>query len=293
MKLRNVINIIFNIIIASYTIINLLINKGLYSSTLSGIITLLCVVILVVSFIANFKNNSTIIKVALTINLTVCFFTLIYITLYNYKILYIFSSVERMKLFILSTKEKGVFIYILIQILQVVFVPIPAAVIAIVGSIIYGPILGAIYCSIGILLGSYISYGIGKSFGFKVVSWVVGSENATKYSNILAKRGAFFLSIAFLLPLFPDDILCLVAGISTMKFSTFFIITTITRPIGVIFMCIFGSGQIIPYSGWGWIVWGIIVVAAISLVIVVYKYQDKLQSWILSKIKATSASTKI
>ena len=190
-----------------------------------------------------------------------------------------------MKEFILSTKEKGIFVYILIQILQVVFVPIPAAAIAVVGSLIYGPLLGAIYCTIGILLGSYISYFIGKTFGYKIVAWIVGSKNANKYSDILANKGAFFLSIAFLLPLFPDDILCLIAGISTMKFSTFFIVSTITRPIGVIFMCVFGSGQIIPYSGWGLIVWGIILILAIVLIFVVSKYQEKIQSWVIRNLR--------
>ena len=293
MKLRNIINIIFNVIIACFTIINLVTNKGLYPTIFSLIISLLVFSMFILNLIANIKGYSTIIKTSIIVNIGLCTFTLLYVTLYNSKILYMFSSIELMKQFILSTKEKGIFIYILIQVLQVVFVPIPAAVIAIVGSIIYGPILGAIYCTIGILLGSYISYGIGKTFGFKIVSWVVGYDNAIKYSNIIANRGIFFLSIAFLLPLFPDDILCLVAGISTMKFTTFFIITTITRPVGVLFMCVFGSGQIIPYSGWGLVVWGIIIIVAISIIILMYKYQDRLQSWILSKIKATNSSTKI
>ena len=270
MKLRNIINIILNIIIASLTIINLVFNKGLYPTIFSLAISLLVFCVFILNLITNIKNHSTLVKTSMIINLALCVFTMLYVTLCNSKLLYIFSSIDLMKKFILSTEEKGIFIYILIQVLQVVFVPIPAAVIAIVGSLIYGPILGAIYCTIGILLGSYISYGIGKTFGFKIVSWVVGYDNAIKYSNILAKRGVFFLSIAFLLPLFPDDILCLVAGISTMKFSTFFIITTLTRPIGVIFMCIFGSGQIIPYSGWGLVVWGIIIIAAISFIILIY-----------------------
>ena len=256
------------------------------------VVLALNIVIVIVNSIANIKNKSILIKTIFALNIGLCVFILLYVTLSNFKILHILSSVDLMKEFILSTKEKGVFIYILIQILQVVFVPIPAAVIAVVGSLIYGPILGALYCTIGILIGSYISYAIGKTFGFKVVSWVVGQDNAMKYSNILAKRGSFFLCIAFLLPLFQDDILCLIAGISTMKFSTFFLVTTVTRPIGVIFMCLFGSGQIIPYSGWGLIVWGMILILAIGLIIVMYKFQDKIQSWVLSKLKV-STNTKI
>lgn len=288
MNIKTLLNIILNVIIAAYTVINISVFSGIYSTLSIVIMSLISAIIVILNIIANIKNNGLIVKISMLANVIILAFTLLYVTLYNFKILHIFSSVELFKQFILSTKEKGVYVYILIQVLQVVFVPIPAAVIAIVGSIIYGPVFGAIYCTIGILIGSYISYAIGKTFGYRMVSWVVGSENALKYSNILAKRGGFFLCIAFLLPLFPDDILCLVAGISTMKFSTFFIVTTITRPIGVIFMCLFGSGQIIPYSGWGLVVWGIIIISAISLVLVMYKYQEKVQNWILGKLKLTS-----
>lgn len=209
---------------------------------------------------------------------------LLYTLLYKLNFLDMFSSVTSLKNYILSTEEKGVFVYIIIQAMQVVFLPIPAAIICIVGSIIYGPLLSAIYCSVGILLGSYISFLLGKTFGYKLVSWIVGKDNTDKYSLILRKRGGFFLSLAFLLPMFPDDILCLIAGITNMKFKTFFLVTLITRPIGVIFMAYFGSGNIIPFTGWGIYVWiGLLIVATI-LVVCTYRYQEKMQEYILNSV---------
>lgn len=207
-----------------------------------------------------------------------------YAILYSLGILETISSVSGLKEYILSTKEKGVFVYILIQTAQVIFLPVPAAVICVVGSLIYGPLLGALYCTIGILLGSYISFFLGKSFGYKLVSWIVGQSNTNKYSEIIRKRGGFFLCLAFLLPMFPDDILCLIAGITNMTFKSFFLVSTITRPIGVIFMAFFGSGQLIPFSGWGLYVWGIILVLAIIMVVVTYKYQDKMEEFIMKKV---------
>ncbi len=196
----------------------------------------------------------------------------------------IFSSTNSLKNFILGTREKGVFVYIVLQILQVVFLPIPAAIICIVGSIIYGPLLGAIYCSLGILIGSYISFFIGKTFGYKLVSWIVGKDNTDKYTDIIRKRGGFFLAIAFLLPMFPDDILCLISGITNISFKQFFWITLITRPIGVIAMSYFGGGHIIPFSGWGIYAWIGILISVLIVVIMTYKYQDNMQTFILKKI---------
>jgi len=144
--------------------------------------------------------------------------------------------------------------------------------------------LGGLFCSIGVLVGSYISFIIGKLFGYRLVSWIVGKSKANKYADIIRKRGGFFLCLAFLLPMFPDDILCLISGITNMKFKTFFIATLITRPIGVFVMSYFGSGNIIPFNGWGIYVWSAILVVAIILVIFIYKYQEKMQTYIMRKV---------
>lgn len=215
-----------------------------------------------------------------------------YCILSNLGILSTISSVEGLKNYILSTQEKGVYIYILLQALQVIILPIPAAIICIVGSLIYGPFLGGLYCSIGILLGSYISFFIGKTFGYKIVAWIAGKENTDKYSAIIRKRGGFFLAIAFLLPMFPDDILCLIAGITNMKFKTFAWITTITRPIGVICMSYFGGGHIIPFVGWGLYVWAVLLIIIVAIEILFYKYQDKMQEFVLNKILLKSKRNK-
>lgn len=207
-----------------------------------------------------------------------------YCILSKYGILETISTVEGLKNYILSTKEKGIYIYIIIQALQVVILPIPAAIICIVGSLIYGPFLGGLYCSLGILIGSFLSFFIGKTFGYKIVAWIAGKENTDKYSAIIRKRGGFFLGLAFLLPMFPDDILCIIAGITNMKFKTFAWVTAITRPIGVICMSYFGGGHIIPFAGWGLYVWAVLLVFIVAIVVLIYKYQDRLQEFILSKI---------
>ena len=226
------------------------------------------------------KTSKTIFVLYLTISLGV----IVYAILFKLNIITTISSVESLKNYILSLKSKGVYIYILIQAAQVVILPVPAAIICVVGSIIYGPLLGGLYCSISILIGSFISFIIGKTFGYKIVAWIAGKENTDKYSQIIRKRGAFFLAVAFLLPMFPDDILCLIAGITNMKFKTFAIVTAITRPIGVICMSYFGSGYIIPFTGWGIYVWVALLVVVVITVFLTYRYQERMQNFVLNKL---------
>ena len=175
-------------------------------------------------------------------------------------------------------------VFSLIQLLQVMFVPIPSMIIVLTGVVIYGPFLTSVLCIIAVLAGSMLSFGLGKTFGFKLVSWIVGRDNALKYASVLNKRGKFFLTVAFLLPLFPDDALCLIAGMTTMRYDEVLIIASITRPIGVICMSYFGGGYIIPFSGWGLYVWGVLLVVIVIAVVMIYKYQDKIENFIINKI---------
>lgn len=276
-------------IISIFFIIALIVLFSLFSinsisTTLKIVIVSVSTILFSISEIFKIFNINTVSKMFFTIFIIFVVSVIVYIVLYITNLLFIFSSVTSLKNYILNTKEKGVLIYILLQLLQVMFLPIPASIICIVGSLIYGPWIGGLYCSIGVLLGSYLSFFIGKIFGYRIVSWIVGKESTDKYSKILRKRGGFFLAIAFLLPMFPDDILCLIAGITKMQYKKFFLITLITRPIGVICMAIFGGGYIIPFSGWGIYAWIAILIVVIAFIIIIYKWQDNIQDFILNKI---------
>lgn len=257
----------------------------MYSSLFKFLILFLSILIFVGCIVLLRNQKSSWCKLLFALNIV---FTIGIIVVHILKInnlLYMFRSVHNFKSFILSTGERGVLIYILLQTAQVIFLPVPASIIALAGALIYGPFWGSIYCIAGVLLGSYISFFLGRILGFKLVAWVVGYDNAIKYANILNDSGKIFLGIAFLLPMFPDDILCLISGITTMKFKYFFIITTIFRPIGAICMCYFGGGYVIPFSGWGIPLWVVIGIALMLLVIYVYKNQNKIEDWFVNKLR--------
>lgn len=282
---KKILILLFNLLILALNTISLFcIKTHNIGSIIKLIIFCLAIILFALSYLIKWFKFQKTSKLFYILFILSSIASIIYMIFNSIGILDTLSSVTSLKNYILSTKEKGVFIYILIQCLQVIFLPIPAAIICVVGTIIYGPLLSGLYCTIGILIGSYISYLIGRTFGYKIVSWIVGADNTEKYSEIILKRGGFFLSIAFLLPMFPDDILCFIAGVTKMKFNTFFWITLITRPIGVICMSYFSSGSIIPFKGWGIYAWAIILIMGIIISLLIYKYQDKMQTFILNKV---------
>jgi len=286
MSIKKIIYILLNLLFVLILFSIFTLSKTyLYNNKLKFIVLLISITSSIISITSLYLKNIKLSKISFLISFLTMLIFVIYHILNVNKLLFIFRSVDSFKSYILSTGNRGVFIYIFIQMVQVIFLPIPASIIAIAGAIIYGPLLGAIYCIIGVLLGSYISFFLGRYIGFRLVVWIAGIDNAKKYASILNNSGRIFLGIAFLLPMFPDDILCLIAGLTTMSFKEFFIITSLFRPIGAICMCYFGGGYIIPFSGWGIPVWVVIGILMTTLVAAIYKNQTKIENWIINKFK--------
>ena len=179
----------------------------------------------------------------------------------------------------------GYLVYFLIQVLQVVVLPLPAAVCYIPGSLIWGPLTATLIASAGVITGSVIAYLLGKFCGKPVVVWIAGRETTEKYTNILSKRGKGLFLIMQILPFFPDDIICIVAGLTCMNFAFFTATIVLVRPAIIAMYCYLGSGTIIPFSGWGIPVWIAIFAVCITLAVLSFKYQDKIEAWLVNKLR--------
>lgn len=190
-----------------------------------------------------------------------------------------FNSLQDIKDFIVSGGNFSLVIFIVIQFLQVTFLPIPAFLTTVAGAIIFGPWKAFFLSLVSIILGSIFAFWLGRRFGKKILYWIAGKEDAEKWIKKLTNgKYAFFLMMLF--PAFPDDILCIAAGVTNMSTKFFLITNLITRPIGIICICFIGSGTLIPYHGWGLIVWAIMIVAIIILFILSIKYQSKIEKFV-------------
>lgn len=196
------------------------------------------------------------------------------------------EKIEHLTDMIKRTGSWGMAVYVIIQILQVVILPLPAVVCYVPGSVIWGPAYATLLASLGVFIGSLICYIIGKFFGKKVVIWIAGKENTEKYVSMLGKRGKLIFVLMQILPFFPDDILCMVAGLTSMNFPFFLISILLIRPCVIAVYCYLGSGTFIPFSGWGIPVWIAIFVACVVLAVLSFKYQDRFEAWLISKVSA-------
>lgn len=132
--------------------------------------------------------------------------------------------------------NKGIFgplIFILIQTTQVIYPIIPGGAVLIVAPLIFGNFWGFTFSFIGVTLGSIANFLLARRFGKTLVRAFVEEDTYQKYYQKLTKGKRFdiFMGVSFLLPGFPDDFLCMLAGITTMPFKRFMTIYFLTKPL--------------------------------------------------------------
>ena len=187
---------------------------------------------------------------------------------------------EQIQDFVQSTGAVAPLVFIAISFAQVTLVPIPGMVTILAGNYVFGIWLSFLYSYIGMMIGSVVAWWLGRAVGRPYVNWVAGGvEQADEWLKRLKGRETVFLFFAFLLPVFPDDLLCSVAGILPIRFSTFMIMQVITRFTSIGASLLFMSGEIIPFHGWGLIVLGTVGIICVIAFILGMKYADKLNAF--------------
>ena len=194
------------------------------------------------------------------------------------------GSINALRDYISQFGSMAVFLYILFCFLQVVILPVPGSVTVAAGVALFGPLKCSIYSFIGITLGSITAFAIGRWIGDKAVQWIVGKDTLKKWLKKLKGKDYLILSIMFLLPLFPDDVLCFIAGLSSMTWPYFLIMITITRATSILGTAY--SVGLIPFTTWwGIMIWLIIGALIILAFWIVCKYSDKIDYFIKNKLK--------
>lgn len=224
------------------------------------------------------KKKKTI-RITLVIAIFAIFICAIYFILRFTGLLESINSVNKIRDLIISFGFYGRLGFVIIQFLQVTFLPIPSTITTLAGVLIYGPLQAGFLSLSGILLGSTFAFWLGKKFGTKLVTYMVGEKSCKKWVKYLSSAKYTFF-IMMLLPVFPDDILCLVAGLTNMSWGFFIFTNLISRPIGIFTTAYLGSGMIIPYHGWGLAVWGaILLIVGISMYLSI-KYRENIENFI-------------
>jgi uncharacterized membrane protein YdjX (TVP38/TMEM64 family) len=173
-------------------------------------------------------------------------------------------------------------VFIVIQIFQVLIAGlIPAEISVFAGGYLYGPVVGTIYSTIGLSIGSWLAFLLSRTFGLPLVRKMVKSELMEKYDHFMEARGPLVSFILFLIPGFPKAAFCYIIGLSKMNIWIFIGISTFGRLFGTILLSVSGDSFRAMRIAVLLIILGLVAV----FYLLVYIYRHKLLAMTKKQIK--------
>nr|WP_303648800.1 TVP38/TMEM64 family protein [Haloarchaeobius litoreus] len=128
------------------------------------------------------------------------------------------------------------------QAAQVVVAPIPSHVLSFAAGYLFGPVWGFVYSMTGAIAGTLVALVIARRYGRPVVERFVASEALDRFDAYLGEYGLAGVFVVFLLPGFPDDVVCLVAGCSDLDIRKILAVATLGRIPGYLVLVLSGAG---------------------------------------------------
>lgn len=152
-----------------------------------------------------------------------------------------FHNRRQLKIFISSFGAYSPLAYILLQMIQVIVAPIPGGAIEFLGGYLFGIKAGFIYSMIGLILGSWVAFSLGRIFEKVAIEKFVSINTRKKFDYLIGHEGVILSFLLFLIPGFPKDALCYILGLTPMSVSIFLMISSIGRIPGTLMATLQGA----------------------------------------------------
>ncbi|ASZ06547.1 TVP38/TMEM64 family protein [Enterococcus thailandicus] len=148
----------------------------------------------------------------------------------------IFQSTDSLQVFIQQFGQYAVLIFILLQIIQVIIPILPGGISSVVGMLMFGTGWGLVYSYIGLVIGEALGFLLVRYYGVSFVQLILSPKKYQKFDQLLTAHTQNirrFLIWTLILPFAPDDLVCLVAGLTKMSFREYMRIILILKPWSV------------------------------------------------------------
>lgn len=161
----------------------------------------------------------------------------------NVKSFFSILSKENLKESLFEAKSylnNSYFLFLILQIFQVLLVPIPGQIVGILGGYVFGFVKGLSLTMLGLTIGSFISILIGRYFS-KLLPKILPKEVMDKFDFLIENSNISTFFIIFLLPAFPDDAICFIAGLTRLSILKLVIASFLGRLPGMIVLSFLGA----------------------------------------------------
>ena len=191
------------------------------------------------------------------------------------------GSLENMQAYIARFSPFSELLYFLIQLFSVIIAPIPSNITALAGAMLFGMWPAFLMTAAAIVCGSVLVFWLARVLGRSFADRLVNRKISERYLEVIRRKRDIFLILVFLFPFFPDDMICILAGLTDIPLPRFLAIVVLTRPWGLLFACALG-GSALSIPLWGMVLLGLL---GLMVFLVVLKYGDRWEEELLRRFR--------
>ena len=137
--------------------------------------------------------------------------------------------------------------------LQVTFAVLPGHVLMLAGGYLYGFGTGFVITWLSTVAASQLNFVLARRAGRPLVYKLAPRKLVDRWEVFARNQGFVFFLLSLVLPIFPSDLMCYVAGFSKLTQRRFWVINMLGHLPCAVGMSLVGSGLLtLPPGGWLW-----------------------------------------
>lgn len=141
-----------------------------------------------------------------------------------------FRSLEALNAFLDRYHTTGIFVYLFLQILQILVPVIPGQAMQLAAGYMYILPVALLLTLLGIALGTVVSFTLSRVLGYDAMVLFFGQDRMDEYvAKLNSKRACLVIFLLYLMPGFPKDFICFAAGVSRIRLIPFLVLSVVGR----------------------------------------------------------------
>jgi len=117
----------------------------------------------------------------------------------------------------------GLIILFILLFLQVFLAPIPGHAFMVAGGYVYGFWPSTLLTLVSTVVATQLAFMLTRRYGLPLVERLASEKFIDRWNKVAGNRGGVFFFFAFILPIFPSDFMCYIAGLGKISHRDFFL----------------------------------------------------------------------
>jgi uncharacterized membrane protein YdjX (TVP38/TMEM64 family) len=106
---------------------------------------------------------------------------------------------------------------------------------------------------ISTVAASQVNFLLARRYGWPLVYRMCPRQLVDKWQTAVQDKGGFFFLMTLVLPIFPSDLMCYLAGFSRLTPRRYLVVNVLGHLPCALGMSLVGSGLLaLPANGWAW-----------------------------------------